>query len=83
MSSKTNNVYNCKNENWLFNGAKQWTLSPYSGDALSVFDVRSGGDVNATNAYYTLGVRPVLFLKSDIVIAGGTGESIEKAYTLE
>ena len=83
MSSKTNNVYNCKNENWLFNGAEQWTLSPYSGDALSVFDVRSGGDVNATNAYYTLGVRPVLFLKSDIVIAGGTGESIEKAYTLE
>ena len=73
----------CQNNNWLFNGANQWALSPYSGVALTVFNVGPGGDVSYNAAYYTRGVRPVLFLKSDVVIAGGTGESIENAYTLE
>ena len=84
MSSKTNNVYNCKNENWLFNSLYyQWTLSPASGNARLVFVVDSGGNVSVDNARSTSGVRPALFLKSDVVIAGGTGESIENAYTLE
>ena len=73
----------CKNENWLFNSANQWTLSPLSGSAISVFYVYSGGIVNTNSAYYPYGVRPALFLKSDVVIAGGTGESVENAYTLE
>ena len=73
----------CKNENWLFNSKYQWTLSPFFGGANYVFRVYSGGNVNRSYAYYTSGVRPVLFLKSDVVIAGGTGESIENAYTLE
>ena len=83
MNSKTNNVFNCKNENWLFNSKYQWTLSPLSGFADIVFSVYSGGNVSTDPADDTLGVRPVLFLKSDVVIAGGTGESIENAYTLE
>mgnify|MGYP004662287271 FL=1 len=83
MSSKTNDVSNCKNENWLFNSANQWTLSPDSGGANYVFSVYSGGGVGGGNASNTSGVRPALFLKSDVVIAGGTGESIENAYTLE
>ena len=82
MGSLTNNVYNCKNENWLFNSSFQWTLSPVSGIAYFVFAVDSSGYVSYTNASYTFGVRPVLFLKSDVVIAGGTG--IESApYTIE
>ena len=74
---------NCKNENWLFNNTYQRTLSPLSGHAYGVFVVLSGGDVNSYAASSTYGVRPVLFLKSDVVIAGGKGESIENAYTLE
>ena len=74
---------NCKNENWLFNSAYQWTLSPDSSSAVYVFRVRSEGFVDYSGAGSTYGVRPALFLKSDVVIAGGTGESIEKAYTLE
>ena len=74
---------NCKNENWLFNSAYQWTLSPYSGNEISVFRVYPDGDVNSFDASDTLGVRPALFLKSDVVRAGGTGESVENAYTLE
>ena len=73
MSSKTNNVYNCKNENWLFNGAYQWILSPTSGLAYYVFYVYSGGRVSSNGAHNTYGVRPVLFLKSDVVVSGGEG----------
>ena len=76
---------NCKNENWLFNSAYQWTFSPVSASGFvhRLFGVYSGGDVKHGIAGSTYGVRPVLFLKSDVVIAGGTGESIENAYTLE
>ena len=74
---------NCKNDNWLFNSASQWTLSPYYGGAGVVFYAYSGGFVISYGAYNAYGVRPALFLKSDVVIAGGTGESVENAYTLE
>ena len=83
MNSSTNNVSNCKNENWLFNSANQWTLSPYSGGEAHVFSVASFGIGYHDTASSPYGVRPALFLKSDVVIAGGTGESIENAYTLE
>ena len=74
MSSKTNNVFNCKNENWLFNSADQWTLSPNSGIAYNVFCVLSDGYVyHSCYAGGNGAVRPALFLKSDVVIAGGTG----------
>ena len=65
---------NCKNENWLFNSAYQWTLSPYSGGVGVVFYDYSGGFVFSYGAYNAYGVRPALFLKSDVVIAGGNGE---------
>ena len=83
-----NGLYKCndadsKANNWLFNSAYQLTLSPYSGYAFNVFYVVSGGYVYYNHAYLPYGVRPALFLKSDVVIAGGTGESVENAYTLE
>ena len=82
------NLYNCDNadskaNNWLFNGAYHWTLSPHSGYASVVFSVYSGGLVGNGDARLTIWLRPVLLLKSDVVIAGGTGESVENAYTLE
>ena len=64
---------NCKNENWLFNSAMQWTLSPHSSSANYVFYVGSDGRVDGTHAYLPTGVRPALFLKSDVVISGGEG----------
>ena len=81
MSSKTNDESNCKNENWLFNSASQWPLSPYSG-ANYVFYVSSGGLVGDYFASNTYSVRPALFLKSDVVIAGGTGTE-SNPYILE
>ena len=72
---------NCKNENWLFNSADQWTLSPFSGYVLHVFSVNSGGVVYGSGAGGTSSVRPVLFLKSNVVITGGTGDE-KDPYTI-
>ena len=74
-----NSLYDCddadsKANNWLFNSAYQWTLSPYSGSAYGVFFVFSGGIVYNGTAFSTFGVRPALFLKSDVVVIGGTGD---------
>ena len=63
----------CKNNNWLFNSSHQWTLSPYYSHAFSVILVDSDGHVRYNLAFEARGVRPVLFLKSDILIAGGKG----------
>ena len=83
LSFYANSVYSCKKNNWLSNSDYQWTLSTVSGNAYSVFNVYSGGNVGTYYAYFTNGVRPALFLKSDVLITGGTGESIEKAYVIE
>ena len=74
MISSTNNVSNCKNENWLFS-VYQWTLSPSYVNASIVFDVRSDGNVSFDAALNANGVRPALFLKSDVVITSGDGSS--------
>ena len=81
MISSTNNVHDCKNENWLFNSADQWTLSPFSGYVLHVFSVNSGGVFSGSAAGGASSVRPVLFLKSDVVITGGTGDE-KDPYTI-
>ena len=83
MNSSTNSGNNCKNNNWLFNSANYWILSPDLNFANYVFYVGLGRAVYSYYARDTYGVRPALFLKSDVVIVGGTGESIENAYILE
>ena len=72
----------CENENWLFNSASQWTLSPDSGYTDIVFGGNAGGNVGNIIASDARGVRPALFLKSDVVIAGGTGTESDP-YTIE
>ena len=74
MFSSINNIYNCKNENWLFKNLWYWTLSTYSDDSTSVFLVDGGGAVSGTHACDSNSVFPAVFLKSDILIASGNGE---------
>ena len=64
----------CKTDNWLFKNSWYWTLSPYSGNSYDVFRVLGDGAVSDLNAYTSYGVFPAVFLKSDILIASGTGE---------
>ncbi len=66
----------CKSNDWLFNSAFQWTLTPNSSIAYYVFAVYSSGHLNSSYAYSSIyGVRPVLYLASDLAIESGDGTS--------
>ena len=77
--------YGTPSANWIYNSnnlegqnsiSTNWFVSPDSGDSVRVFLADSGGRVSsggsADNSY---GARPVVYLKSDIKITEGTGES--------
>lgn len=71
----------CKTDNWLFKNSWYWTLSPCSGHSYGVFYVGGDGAVSLSHASSSSGVFPAVFLKSDILIASGTGEK-ESPYRL-
>ncbi len=60
----------CKGNNWLFTGANQWTITPFSlsSYANEAFYIYSGGDFDSTFAYYAYNIRPTVYLNSDIKI---------------
>ena len=66
----------CENTNWLHSGSHYWTLSPYatSSSANNAWYVVSGY-VNGGSAYDGYGVRPAIYLKSDVSITSGDGSS--------
>ena len=64
----------CKNNDWLFNSTIQWTLTPNSSNSFSVFRVSDTGSVNRYyRADYSGGVRPSVYLTSNVGISGGDG----------
>ena len=75
------NTYNCKSDSggtpsssWLYkSGTSQWIVSPRSSNAIGVFYVHSTGYVYGSSANGSFGVRPVLYLRSDIKLQGSGG----------
>ena len=76
-------IYNsiCYNNDWLYTGSIQWTLTPYSSVAVRVFTVRGSGEVYFDDPYYSHGIYPSLYLSSNVTITGGTGTE-SNPYTL-
>ena len=67
------------NKNWLFSNGYEWTMSAY--DSLNILFSHYGGflfEVPASNGYIA---RPVLYLKSNVYVTGGTGTKTNP-YTL-
>lgn len=59
----------CTSTNWLHYSTKnQWTLTPYSSNMFIAFYVNLVGYVTNGRVYSTDGVRPVLYLKSNVGI---------------
>ena len=75
-ASKSLGSYNataCGGSAWILKNGYEWTLSPDSSYAYSVFSV---GNYARANYYYAddaSGVRPVLYLNSNVYITGGDG----------
>ena len=65
----------CKNNDWLFTGTYQWTLTPNSSYSNYVFGVRSYSYYY--DARHSHAVRPSIYLKSNIAISKGTGSSTD------
>ena len=63
----------CGGNAWMLKNGYEWTLSPYSSDAYSVFCVIHYAGVHNDSALSGLGARPVLYLNSNVYITGGDG----------
>ena len=66
----------CKGNDYLFDtNNRQWTLAPNSYFVFSVFVVYADGALHNSSADSADAVRPALYLKSNIIVKSGTGES--------
>ena len=62
-----------KTINWMYMGFFEWTLTPHS-SSYYVFSLTSYGNLlSYSNATFDCGTRPVMYLKSSVLYAGGSG----------
>lgn len=62
-----------KTINWMYMGNNEWTLTPLSSNGCGVFTLHNSGYLYNVNADRGYGSRPVLYLKSSVLYAGGSG----------
>lgn len=72
MTSWNSKTY-CTLNNYLFNSTYQWTLTPYSDNKTHNFIIHTSGYIYEDYTYYVLNVRPVLYLKSNLLVFNGDG----------
>ena len=76
--SSWDSVSDCYSNDYLYKSYNQWTLTPYSSSAYTVISVYSDGHVSGSLPYQDRSsVRPVVYLKSNIMLSGiGDGSSV-------
>ncbi len=63
------------NNNWMFMGLYEWTISRSSDITDYAFYVHYAGNVNSCDVYDYNGVRPSFYLKSNVAITSGDGSA--------
>jgi len=71
----------CGSNGWILKNGNEWTQSPYSSNNFYVWYVSSLAYVNYGGTYSGYGVRPVVYLKSNVYVTGGSG-SINNPYQI-
>ena len=64
-----------RDNNWLFSGLEEWTISPYTYPG-SVYIITNGGLISGYNSNVVddpYAVRPTFYLSSDVLYASGDG----------
>ena len=61
------------NNNWMYMGMREWTLSRYSDASNYAFYVYDGGYVNFNDVGNVYAVRPSFSLSSSVILSGGSG----------
>ena len=75
--NSSTNSYACRANNWLFNSAAQWTITPYlSNSYSSAWAVLSSGKIYGNTVVggffgHNEGVRPALYLEPKLSIEAG------------
>ena len=64
-----------RNNNWMYMGLSEWTISPRTDQTYSVFYVNQSGDVNYGNGVgsFRYAIRPTFYLNSDVWYLTGDG----------
>ena len=72
---ESDNKSMCLNQSWIFNDLDEWTLSIIYliGDAYGVVSVDPSYGIRTDVAAEAFNVRPVVYLKQNVMIAGGNG----------
>ena len=66
-----------RDNNWMYLGSEEWTISRDSYVSTAAFRVDSAGDVSDSTVSNSHGVRPVFYLTSSITYASGSGLSTD------
>ena len=75
--SSGNDYRKSTNDNWLYTGLYEWTISRHSDDSALAFAVYVDGRVDIVNVgYYIYVVRPSFSLSSSIKFTSGEGTAV-------
>ena len=66
---------NSSDKNWLFSNGYEWTMSAYS--SSNPLFASSNGNLGFNSASNGYSIRPVLYLKSNVYVTGGTGTKVD------
>ena len=65
------------NDNWMFMGLYEWTITPQKSDTKEAFVVASTGDVYYFKTNENFAARPCFYLNSDVTYISGKGTKTE------
>ena len=68
------NPQNSSDKNWLFSNGMEWTMSAYS--SSDPLRANIAGCLYSNSASSGFSIRPVLYLKSNVYVNGGTGSKV-------
>ena len=62
-----------RNNNWIYMGLTEWTITPYASKVYTIFFIDSDGEQDDRSADSGYSVRPVFYLNSNVEFASGYG----------
>ncbi len=71
--SNWNKLSDCYNNDWIFYGGLQFTITSRTDHASSIFIVNNDGNIIFIGAYWPRNVNPVIYLTSDVKYSNGDG----------
>ena len=82
INLKDYNNDNNRNNNWMFMGLREWTISTFDfgGDAFIINDSGEVSSYNVSNfedGFYGSAVRPTFYLESSVTYVSGSGDMID------